>query len=103
MEISCNKGKMLVNSIKPRTSTNIMDEWENAGKSGPIQLLRIHTNQRRNINKGSEDQTGACTLSHDKTSNAISFPTNIKLYKTLAVSILLYRCESWTLTADMGR
>jgi hypothetical protein len=30
----------------------------------------------------------------------ISFPVKIKLYKSLLLSILLYGCETWTLTAD---
>jgi hypothetical protein len=30
----------------------------------------------------------------------ISFPVKIKLYKSLILSILLYGCESWTLTAN---
>ena len=34
---------------------------------------------------------------------AISLPTKIRLYKSLALSILLYGCESWTLTADQER
>ena len=33
----------------------------------------------------------------------ISFPVKLKLFKSLAVSILLYGCESWTLTADLSR
>ena len=36
-------------------------------------------------------------------SNSISLPTKLKLYKSLVVSILLYGCESWTLTADTER
>ncbi len=36
-------------------------------------------------------------------SNAISFPIKFKLYKTLVLSILMYGCESWTLTADLER
>ena len=34
---------------------------------------------------------------------AISFPTKIKLYKSLVLSVLLYGCESWTLTTDLER
>ena len=33
--------------------------------------------------------------------NSISFPVKLKLFKSLVVSILLYGCESWTLTADL--
>ena len=36
-------------------------------------------------------------------SKDISFPTKLKLYKALIVSILLYGCESWTLTAETSR
>ena len=34
---------------------------------------------------------------------AISFPTKIRLYKTLVLSMLLDGCDSWTLTADLER
>jgi hypothetical protein len=33
----------------------------------------------------------------------ISFHVKFKLYKSLILSILVYGCESWTLTADMER
>ena len=36
-------------------------------------------------------------------SKDISFPTKLKLYKALVVSILLYGCESWTMTAETSR
>ena len=34
---------------------------------------------------------------------AISFPTKIVLYRSLVLSVLLYGCEGWTLTADLER
>ena len=34
---------------------------------------------------------------------AISFPTEIKLYKSMVLSILLTGCKSCTLTADLER
>ena len=85
-----------------------MDEWKSARRSGPVQMLRIHTNQRRkkNINKGSKDQTGsysAMTRLAMLLKKGIRFSTKIKLYKSLVLSILLYGCESWTLTADLER
>ena len=36
-------------------------------------------------------------------SNSISFPENLKLFKSLVVSILLHGCEIWILTADLER
>ena len=45
--------------------------------------------------------TSAMTrLNNNWKSNSISLPTKLKLYKSLVLSILLYGCESWTLTAD---
>ena len=35
--------------------------------------------------------------------NTISFASKFQLYKSLATSILLYRCETWTLLADSGK
>ena len=34
---------------------------------------------------------------------AISFTTNIILYRSLVRSLLLYGCESWAMTADLER
>lgn len=36
-------------------------------------------------------------------SKEISFPTKIKLYRSLILSILLYGCESWTMTAETAK
>ena len=43
------------------------------------------------------------TTSSSGKNNAISFPTKIKLHKSLALSILLYGCESWTLMAELEK
>ena len=48
-----------------------IDEWKTTWKGWPMQVPKIHTNQRWNINKGSKDKTGASTLSHDKASNTM--------------------------------
>ena len=37
---------------------------------------------------------------HPQHNSGISFPTKIKLYKSLVLSMLLYGCESWTLTVE---
>ena len=37
------------------------------------------------------------------TNKAINFPTKTILYRSLVLPVLLYGCESWTLTADLGR
>ena len=79
-------------------TTSICCGWmeKNPERIGPRQITRIHTNQGQNINKWNTDQTGTSTLSHDKASilwknNAISLPTNIKLFKSSVLPILLHR------------
>ena len=68
----------------------------------------INTNQRRNIYNGSKDQTRLAqehsAMPRQATqwkNNGISFPTTIKLYKSLVRSILLHGCESWTSRTDL--
>ena len=61
MEISSDKSKILVNSLKPRPSTSW--KWKCALKNGPVQILGIHTNKGWEIINGSNDQTGTGTLS----------------------------------------
>ena len=36
-------------------------------------------------------------------SNSMSFPVKLKLFKSLVVSILLYGCKCWNITADLKR
>ena len=100
MEISSDKSKIIVNSIKPRPSTNIQLKLKSVRRRGRVQILRIHTNQIRNINKGSKDQIGASKQPMTKLAKlrkVASFPTNIKL-KSLVLSTMLYRdvrARSW--------
>ena len=39
----------------------------------------------------------------ERQNKAISFPSKTKLYTSLVLSILLYGCDSWTLTAELER
>ena len=41
--------------------------------------------------------------SSTRKSNSLSFPVTLLLFKSLVVSVLLYGCERWTLTADLKR
>ena len=79
----------LVNSIEPIPSTN---KWLHGKVLEEVVQFKylVHPNERRSSNKGSEDQTGATTLSHDKASNTmeknvISFPTKITVYQLLVL------------------
>ena len=62
LEISSDKSKILVNSIKPRLSTNI---WIN-GKTleAMDQFKYLGSAQTKGINKGTKDHTGAVALAH---------------------------------------
>ena len=68
-----------------------MDEWKSLEEVGQLKYTQIytdiHTNHRWNINKGSIDQTGASTLRLGILweNKGISFPTKVKLYKSLVL------------------
>ena len=85
MEISSDKSK--TNSVK--SIYQHMDKWENAGRSGPVQIP-THINQR-NVIKRSKDQTGVSTLSHDKASSTMEqqsfFSTKIKPFESLVLDV----------------
>ena len=84
--------KILVNNIKPRPETiyQHMDEWKNDGRSGRVIIPRIHTNQTRNISKGSKDHIGASILGHDKATNTMEQEAHnkVRVCKTLRHFIL---------------
>lgn len=52
-------------------------------------------------------EKSAHTNHHNHSSNGqtgnISFHTKYKLYKSLVISSLLYRCETWTLLVEAGK
>ena len=51
MEINSDKSNILVKQHQAKTMYQHMDALENAERSEPVQIPRIHTNQRRNTNK----------------------------------------------------
>ena len=104
VEISSNISKLLVKRIKLRSLVNIWMNGKNSGRSGPVQIPRIHTNQRENITKGSEDQNGASTLSHDKTNNAMNKSHQLSYQdQTLQVTCLVNTALwVWELDDDDG-
>ena len=85
-----------------------VDEWENAGRSGPVQILRITKGKEETSIKevkirllqAHSTMTKLAILRKNK---PINFPRTIKLNKLLVLSILLCGCVSWTLTADLER
>ena len=51
MEISSVISKNSRQQHQAKTICQHMDEWKNARRSGPVQILRLHTNQRRSTIK----------------------------------------------------
>ena len=76
-------------------------------KKEPTEALSIHTNQRWNIKEVkvrlAQAHSAMTRLAILWKNNAVNFPTKTKIYKSLVLSILLYGCERWTLTADLER
>ena len=108
MEISSDKSKILVNSIKSRPSTNMWSNGEVLEEVDQFKYLGSTQTKGRALIKevkiGLAQAYSAMTrlaiLWKNKT---ISFPTKIKLFRSLVFSILLYGCQSWTLMADLER
>ena len=108
MEVSSEKSKILVNSHKQLPKTNItmngqiLEEVENFKYLGSTLSKDGSSTKEIKIRLGLA--TSAMTrLNNIWKSNSISLPTKLQLYKSLVLSILLYGCESWTLTADTER
>ena len=87
-----------------------MHEWENAGRSGPVQVPGIHRNHRRNT-PIKEVKTRLAQAYSAMTRLAILRKTTPSVFlqrlnstsQSLARSILLHGCESWTLMGDTER
>ena len=108
LEISSNKSKILVNSIKLRLSANIqmngqtveeVDQFKYLGSSQTKDGISV-----KEVNIRLAQAHSAMTRLAIKWRNkSISFPTKIILYRSLVLSVLLCGCESWTLAGDLQR
>ena len=132
MEVSSGKAEYLstvptrtptltsVNSTNQNTHIDICQQyqpehphWHHDERSEPwgsklFQISWVHLKQRWHLNKGNKNKDSSGHVCYVKTNTIwkrrnISFKTKLKLYRALAVSILLYGCESWTLTAETER
>ena len=107
MEISSDKSKILVNSIMPRPSANIWisdgKRWKKSTSSNRYTQTKDGTPIKEGKIRLAPAHSVVTRLSILWKNNAISFPTKIKLCKSLVLSILLYGygCESSTLMVDL--
>ena len=97
MEICCDKGKIIVNSIKPRPSINV---WTNGKTLEELDQLKYlgstQTKDGASIKKRVKDHTGVRTVGREGKryyggKHSHSFHANIKLYESLdLVNIALW-------------
>ena len=108
MEISSAKSKIIISSIKPKPSNNI---WMNGKTLEEVDQFKYPGSTQIKDGASIKEVKIRLAQAHSAMTrlvilwknNAISFPTEIKLCKSLVLSILLDECESWTLTADLER
>ena len=90
-------------------SSHCMDEWKSV-RSVPVHILYMGSTQTKDWTSLKEVKIrlaqahlAMILLAVLWKNKAISFPSKIKLYKSLVLSILLYGCESWMVTVDLER
>lgn len=105
MEVSSEKSKILVNNLP---QTNIMLNGQRLEEVENFKYLGSTVTKDGSSTKEIKTRLGIASSARTRLnniwkSNVISLPIKIKLFKSLVVSILLYGCESWTLTAETER
>jgi hypothetical protein len=108
MEVSSEKSKILVNSHSQQAATNIMLNGRQLEEVESFKYLGSTLCKDGSSAKEIKARLGLASSAITRlntiwNSSSISFPVKFKLYKSLVISILLYGCESWTLTADTER
>ena len=107
MEISTEKSKIMVNSINCDSADihmngEMLEEVNQFKYLGSI--LTKDGASKTEVKARITSATSALTrLERVFKSRNISFCTKYHLYKSLVLSILLYGCESWTLTAELEK
>lgn len=104
MEVSTEKSKVLVNSTTNTHAEIYMNgqqlEEVDAFKYLGATLTKDGRSTIEIKTRLAIATSAMAKLSKIWRSREISFSTKMKLYKSLVLSILLYGCESWTLTAE---
>ena len=108
MEVSAEKSKILVNSHNQQAPTNIMLNGQKLEEVDNFKYLGSNLSKDGSSTKEIKIRLDLATSAMTRLesiwkSTYISFPVKLKLFKSLVLSIFLYGCESWTLTADTER
>ena len=103
MEVSSEKSKVLVNS-RNNASADISMNGEQLEVVNSFKYLGATLTSDGTSIADIRSRLGAATSAMSKLNriwrSSISFPTKFRLYKSLVLSVLLYGCEAWTLTAE---
>ena len=104
MEVSTEKSKVLVNSTTGSTAQIFMNGEELEEVDSFKYLGATLTKDGRSTTE-IKARLAMATAAMAKLikfwrSNSLSFQTKLRLFKSLVMSILLYGCESWTMTAE---
>ena len=108
MEVSSEKSKVMVNGNDNSNEAHIIMNGQTLEEVEAFKYLgatltkdgRSSTEVKIRLAISMSAMAG---LSKIWRSKDISFPTKIKLFRSLVLSILLYGCESWTLTAELEK
>ena len=108
MEVSTDKSKVMVNSINNNSRANITMNGQQLEEVDAFKYLgstltkdgRCATEIKIRIAIATSAMASLRKTWH---SRELSFTTKLKLFKSLVLSIFLYGCESWTLTAEMEK
>lgn len=104
MEVSSEKSKVMVNSAN-NTNAQISMNGQQLEEVAAFKYLGATLTKDGRSTTEIRVRLGIATSAMAKLttiwkSRDISFPTKIKMFRSLVLSILLYGCESWTLTAE---
>ena len=104
MEISAEKTKLMTNSVNG-IQRDIKITGQTLGTVTSFKYLRTVVSDdgsKPEVLSRIEQATAALTkLEHIWRDNNISLGSKVKLMRFLVISIFLYACESWTLTAEL--
>ena len=103
MEITPEKTKLTTNN----TDVIRIDIWVNGGRLGEVGPFAVVADQAGSkpkvlsrISQRTEALARPRTFGNDK---YVALSSKIRLICTLFVSVMLYYCETWTLTADIKK
>ena len=106
MEISAEKTKLMTNSAQPITTkiTVSEKELETVDHFKYLETIISEEGSKTEIlARAAQTATAMARLKTIWRDRDITLENKVKLQRALAMSIMLYACESWTLNTDLKR